>query len=251
MDSKKVCFVTAADQQIYVDQFNNRHKDFVERYGDTFFVYVSTNLPHKIDKLGNIKVFDLKELQKRHPETAICETVSENQTYTYRKYPWNTRRHIINKAFVDGYEYIVWTECDVHFRPSLEKFYDSLGSMKINTVYTFSTIWRYNDSPNNKVFCDYEKISSKLGIKIDNNFCNTHDGTNAIYYLDKKTQTNFIRDWDRIVEYRCNNNPKNGWIENMPYILCANNIGVECLGKGIFSIRHENDENNKKKGYGR
>lgn len=251
----EICFVTCADQQIYIDQFKKKYQSFYDRCSHRFMTYVSTNLPDRIEPTKSLKVFSLQNLQERHPESKEYETIDPDKEYSYYKYPWNIKRHIIHQAFADSYKYVIWTECDAHFSGNIELLKSILKDQPPNSILTSCTKWRYKKEPKNRTFREYEKVCEDLNIKINEDYYATHDGTNAIYFIDKNKHKEFIDYWDTLTiqGYTRNGKPRNGWIENMAFVLGLSEIEILPLRKGIFTIRHERDKirANKYIGYGR
>ena len=255
LDSE-ICFVTCADQDIYVGQFLRKYNKFRNQYGHGLMCYVSTNLPDKIKSDKNLKIFSLRDLQERDPITIKHEELKRHIEYGYYRYPWNSKRHIINRAFSDGYRYVIWTECDTHFTGDISLLKNLLDKIPINSILTSCTIWRYNNQPDYRIFSDYEKICKKLKLKIDLDYFAGHDGANAIYFLDKNKQNEFIKNWDALTIHgytRYSIRPRNGWIENMALVLGCCKIKIIPISNNIFTIRHELDPNktNKYLGYNR
>jgi hypothetical protein len=241
----KVCFVTEAHQLEYVNQFNCKIKKLHDILGDNFHYYVSTNLPNKIDNsYKNLKIFDLCDLQERSPKTKQYENL--NDKHVYHKYPWNLRRHIICKSFEDGFDYVIWTDCDVIFKKNVtyKRLIELLNKLDKNTIYTDSVIWKFNNEPQ-KVFNNYEKVFKDLNLKFDKNDMITHDGPTAIYYLDNEHQKKFIEKWDFMVGYGYESRywgDGNWFIPNLIYAILMSGIKVKALPEKIFIPQH-NEKN--------
>jgi len=242
----KVCFVTEAYQLEYVNQFNRKIKELHDILGDDVHYYVSTNLPNKIDNnYKNLKVFDLYDLQERSLKTKKYENF--NNKKTYRKYPWNLRRHIINKGFEDGFDYVIWTDCDVSLKKNItyEKLIKLLIKLEKNTIYTNSVIYTFNQTNPKRMFNNHEKVFKDLNLKFDKNNMVTHDGPTAIYYLDNEHQKRFIEKWDFMVEYGYESKywgDGNWFIPNLIYVILMSGVKVKNLYEIIFNVNH-NTEN--------
>jgi hypothetical protein len=238
--SKSVCFVTEANQENYVNQFNNKIENLPEDFDFTY--YVSSNLPNRITKkYNNLKIFNLEELQDRDMRTKQYEVITDNMPFFH--YPNNIRRHIINKAFEDGFEYIVWNDCDVEFITTKNFFLEELKTFKINTIYTQHCIYRYGTSTNQRPFegCDvvlkyFDSENKKPQLKI-------HDGPTAIYFFDKRTQKKYIEKWDDIVLYGYENpyshQRSNERAPAEVYAVAFSDIDISHINERCFHARHD------------
>lgn len=234
-----ICFVTDAHQEKYVNKFNLKVKNF----DSDFFYYVCTDLPHLIQKKENLKVFSLSELQNRHPESLNYEKIDDEVSYS--NYPWNNRRHIINKAFEDGFDYVIWTDCDVELGVDKELLMKELMSYQIDNVYTQSTIWKYSENLEQRMFHNCDLVLKYLNNEINKTELITHDGPTAIYYLSKEKQNLFIKYWDDITLYGYESKyyRKGNWfIPNLSYVFPLSKVGLKSVNKKLFKINHNTDD---------
>ena len=242
----KVCFVTEAYQSEYVNQFNRKMKELHNILGDDVHYYVSTNLPNKINNnYKNLKVFDLSDLQQRSLKTKKYENFNNKKVYS--KYPWTLRSHIINIGFEDGFDYVIWTDCDVLLKKNItyKKLIKLLASLEKNTINTDSAIYKFNEDNPKRMFNNYEKVFKDLDLKFDKNDMVTHDGPTAIYYLDNEHQKKFIEKWDFMVSYGYESKywrDGNWFIPNLIYVILMSGVKVKFLPKKIFITKH-NKEN--------
>lgn len=242
MENKKICFVSDANQENYIKQFNSKIENLPEDFD--FIYYVCTNIPDMItNKYDKLKIFSLSDLQKRDEKTIEYEVLEKGVNLF--KYPANIRRHIINKAFEDGFDYVVWNDCDVQFSTTKELFLIELEKFKINNIYTQNSIYRFGNGGNQAPFggCDivlkdFKSEDKKTRLKI-------HDGPTAVYYFDKETQKNYIKSWDEITLYGYQKpySYQRG-AERPPaevYAVAFNNIDILHTTHRCFIIRHDNE----------
>jgi GR25 family glycosyltransferase involved in LPS biosynthesis len=154
----KICFATEVTYTNYTNRIKNSSlKCFLDQNLDEFeiFYYISTNLPDDLENYNNVrnvKIFDIDKLRENNFESKSYELFPENPIGLYpSKYPWNSRRFIIEQAAKDGFDYIIYIDADTIFNPNIDRveFYKQIiNSYEPNTVKTNSTIFRYvNKSP--------------------------------------------------------------------------------------------------------
>jgi hypothetical protein len=242
MIENKICFVSDANQENYVKQFNDKIESLPKDFDFTY--YVCTNLPDMVTKkYPKLKVFDLNELQNRTKETLEYEKLKDDVKLAH--YPANIRRHIINKAFEDGFDYVVWNDCDVKFSNTVDAFIQELKNFKINTIYTQNVIYRYGNRGNQGPFTGCDQVLEYFNHKDKKEKLKIHDGPTAIYFFDEDTKKKYIKVWDDITLYGYEKpyTHKKGGSRPMTevYTITFNEIDIEPLNKVMFKIKHEHN----------
>jgi hypothetical protein len=237
-----VCFVGNANQPKYIDQFNTKISNLPKDFDFDF--YICTDNPSLINQgYKKLKVFDLNVLQQRTPETLGYEDLKSG--VKLRFYPSNIRRHIINQAFIDGFDYVVWSDGDALPIANKNTFLQELSTYSINSVHTQNAIFRFREDGegNQQPFTNCDKVLKYLGLNSQKKNLKVHDGPTAIYYLDKKMQKSFIKSWDDITLYGYQ---KPFFLEgnhsrpNSVYTFIINNISLEYTkNKRLFRIKHD------------
>lgn len=241
MSKYKICFVSEANQPNYVEQFNNKINSLPDWFD--FDYYVNTDSPESIcSNYEKLKVFNLLDLQKRTPATLKYEELKVGcKLYTY---PSNIRRHIINQGFEDGFDYVIWNDCDVSIKTNRERFLSHIENLTINTIYTQNSIYRYGVSSNQGPFQGCDAPLKHFDIEHKKDQMKIHDGPTAIYYLDPQTQKNYINCWDQVTQYgyeKPYSSHQKG-AERPPcetYAVAMNDIDIKSLSVSHFAIKHD------------
>lgn len=237
----KACIVTDAHQEKYAKKINKKIKSFAPQLDQCLQYYVCTDKPELIDSnIDYLKVFNLTHLQERDPKTKDYENISK--TVKYRKYPWNLRRHIINKALEDDFDYVIWNDCDVSLLVDRSVLFNSLKKCEYNNVYTQSTIWNFKNNRERKAFYNCDKVIKDLSINIPKNQLITHDGPTAVYRLDKNHKKSFIESWDLLTLYGYESkywNEPNWFIPNLVYVFAMSGVGLLPLNRKLFRVDHD------------
>jgi len=231
-----------ANQPKYIEQFNSKIQNLPKDFDFDF--YVCTDNPSLVNRdYQKLKVFNLNSLQQRTPETLSYEKL--NPGVKLRFYPSNIRRHIIHQAFVDGFDYVVWSDCDALPIASKNKFLRELSSYKINSVHSQNIIFRFREDGqgNQQPFTNCDIVLKHLGLSSQKKNLKVHDGPTAIYYLDKKMQKSFIKSWDDITLYgyqkpffREGHHSR----PNCAYTFVMNDISLNYTkSKTLFRIKHD------------
>ena len=236
----KICFVSEANQPNYTTQFNKKIKSLPPWFN--FSYYVSTDDPQSItNTYSKLKVFDITDLQKRTEETKKYEQIQRDSKLF--KYPANIRRHIIHKAFEDGFNYVVWNDCDVFLKTNEDKFLKEIQNFEINTIYTQNSVYSINKSMNQSPFKGCDKVLSKFNICELKERMKIHDGPTAIYYLDKSVQKKYIKTWDEITLYGYQEPYSHQKGAERPptevYAVTASGVKLKHLSHIHFSINHD------------
>lgn len=242
LKKEKVCFVGGALQANYIKQFNDKIDSLPEDFDLPYYVY--TDSPEDITKsYDKLKVFSLTDLKKRTPETAKYEFV-EGSTKLY-SYPQNTRRDIINKAVEDGYECIIWNDCDAKLVAKQSNLLDTLSNLKVNNIYTQGSIYRNlpNTHGNKAPFYNCKKVINELNLKASEESLNIHDGPVCLYYFDSDTFSKYIEMWDKVTEYAYKTVYAHKGGHERPsvevYAIAAAQVGVQHLNRQMFKIQHD------------
>ena len=236
-----ICFVGNANQTNYIDQFNKKIKSLNSDF--QFPYYVCSNEPKNITSCyDRLKVFDLKSLQSRCPETIQYENLKDGVKLRY--YPSNIRRHIIHQAFQDGFKYVVWNDCDVRLHVSSSYFLKHLSSFEINNVYTESAIWSHNQSGKGHQlpFQNCDKVLKHFGIEHLKYKLFVHDGPIAIYYFDDSMKEKYIYCWDTVTHYGYTNKFFREGHQSRPnvaYTFALSGAGLKYHKRGLFRVNHD------------
>jgi hypothetical protein len=121
------------------------------------------------------------------------------------KYPWNCRRFIIEKAAMDGFDYIIYIDADTKFNNSISSI-DFLNLIYQNyepkTVQTNSTIFRYENKTPNDVFDRHQKYIDHFGFNFEDNQYDTIDGPCQVFIGQKSSDIlNLINNWHIMSEF--------------------------------------------------
>jgi hypothetical protein len=236
----KICFVSEANQPNYTTQFNKKIKSLP--FWFDFSYYVSTDDPQSItNTYSKLKIFDIADLQKRTEETKKYEQIQRDSKLF--KYPANIRRHIICKAFEDGFNYVVWNDCDVLLKTNEDKFLKEIQNFEINTIYTQNSVYSINKSSNQHPFAGCDRVLSDFNISDLKNRMKIHDGPTAIYYFDRDVQRKYIEAWDNITLYGYQNpySYQRG-AERPPaevYAVTISDVDIKSLSRTQFLIKHD------------
>ncbi len=184
--------------------YTNQFKTWFLKYKDNFNIRINlfTNLPNEFINFNynNLFIYSVEDLI---PNESSEKKLLLSQSVPYRKYPWNSRRHIIRKSFDLGYNKVLYLENDIQFLLSEEKLKRVLDLTESNTIYTTQSIWC--DSEGSNLFRDQGTIGwvrefnklYNLNVKT-NGFC-AYDAPDIFYNLTKKTYKSYFDWWDKMV----------------------------------------------------
>ena len=265
----KICFATEVTYPNYVNRIKKSSlKCFFDKQLDKFDVhyYISTNLPNNFNEYSenkNIKVFDIDELRFNNDESKTFELFPEDPTGLYpSKYPWNSRRFIIEKAAKDGFNYIIYIDADTVFVENLspQDFFNQLVSnFEPNTVKTNSTIFRYKNRAPEDVFNFHDLYINHFNLNFDEDQYDTIDGPCQVFM--GKTNEDILRftyNWNKFTifgykkefGYGYGNN-KHG---NLSFVIPISNFTLKWSGYPFFPnhkvedrYTHNNFYNNQTK----
>jgi len=244
IDPSSVCFVGNANQPNYISQFNQKIKQLPSDFDFDF--YVCTDEPSLIkQEYRRLKVFDLKDLQKRTPETLKYEKLIPG--VKLRQYPSNIRRHIISQAFEDGFDYVVWTDVDALPVASSDAFLREFTTYNLNSVHTQNAIFSTkNSTGNQQPFTNCDRVLEYLNLSEKKHLLKVHDGPTAIYYLDKEMQKDFIDSWDKITLYGYekpfHNSNGHHSRPNCAYTFIMNDVSLNYTkSRNLFRITHDRE----------
>lgn len=208
----KICFATEVTYPNYVNRIKNSSlRWFLEKEMDKLDIsyYVSTNLPNDFEEFGandKIKVFDIEVLRNNHSISKQYELFPEDPTGIYPgRYPWNTRRFIIEKAAQDGFNYIVYIDADVlaTIEETSESIYKILeDNYEKNTVQTNSEIFRYEQKAPYDVFQYHEKYIQQFNLDYETHQYDSIDGPVQIFMGETNNDiVRFISNWHKFAEF--------------------------------------------------
>jgi hypothetical protein len=187
----KICFATEVTYPNYVNRIKKSSlKNFLDKKLNELgiYYYISTNLPNNFEEYyenNNIKIFDIDFLRRDNLESKKYELFPEDPTGLYpSKYPWNSRRFIIEQAAKDGFNYIIYIDADTVFRPGINQieFFTQIASkFEPNTVKTNSTIFKYSNRAPEDVFNYHDKYISHFGLNFKDDEYDTIDGPCQVF----------------------------------------------------------------------
>lgn len=188
----------------YIEQFK---KWFIE-YNKNFDIRINlfTNLPDEFKdfRYENLFIYSVEDLipnESKEKELLLSEYVP------YRKFPWNSIRHIIRKSFDLGYNKVFYLENDTYFLLNQEKLEQLINLTEPNTIYTTQSIWCNNKHSGTGFFQDQGSIGWFMEFnKLHNLNVNTegfcsYDAGDVFYNLTKKTYKSYFDWWDKAVVF--------------------------------------------------
>lgn len=247
--NKKYCFLTEANYPNYVKRLKDFNlKKYLELNLDIPF-YISTNLPDEFKEYENhpyIKVFDIEELRRNNDKSIINEPLPENPKGLYpAKYPWNTRRFILERACLDGYLGLFFIECDTRIKDGLNK--ESLlnemeNIYEPNTVKTSAAIFDYeNRHPSNQLFSSHKNYINDLSLNFKDSEYNSLDGTNQLFFAENTEKfKEFFEKWHFITDYGYEKpyGYKTGYLSNLSFVIPMSGFKLKRAGN-LFLTDHK------------
>lgn len=208
----KICFATEVTYPNYVNRIKNSSLQwFLEKGMDKKDIsyYISTNLPNEFSEYQNndkIKVFDIEDLRKNHPISKEYELFPENPKGIYpSRYPWNMRRFIIEKAAMDGFNYVIYIDADnvAQQNTTADFICDVLyKNFEPNTVQTNSTIFRYEGRKPDDVFEHHDKYINHFGFNFEPQEYDTIDGPCQVFMGETNEDIlRFMTNWHKFTEF--------------------------------------------------
>jgi len=208
----KICFVSDVHYPNYTKRVQESSlKSFLdyELFNHDIHYYISTNRPKDLmhlDGINNVRIFDIDELRKTNKKSIEYEILRKNPVGTYPSiFPYNLRRFIIEKAALDGFDYIIFLDADVVFRQNIpinDFIYHLKSKYEPNKVKTNVHIFRYSPHSDSEVFSQHNKYLENLFIDFSNKSLDTLDGPVMIFM--GKTSEDIIRltnNWHYITHF--------------------------------------------------
>lgn len=208
----KICFATEVTYPNYVNRIKKSSlKWFLETGMDKKDIsyYISTNLPNEFKEYSDndsIKVFDVESLRENHPISKQYELFPEDPTGIYpARYPWNMRRFIIEKAALDGFNYVVYIDADNMVQAGFdsENIYEILRrNFEPNTVQTNSTIFRYEGRKPDDVFQHHDNYIQHFNLNFESEDYDTIDGPCQVFMGESNEDIlRFMNNWHKFTEF--------------------------------------------------
>lgn len=208
----KICFATEVTYPNYVNRLKlSSLKDFFEKklYEFDISYYISTNMVDEFDeyRLNHfIKVFDINDLRKNNDNSNTFELLPEDPRGLYpSKYPWNLRRFIIEKAAIDGFDYIIYVDADNQFHQHLtgENIFNELKKRyEPNTIKTNSAIFKYVNKTPDDVFNNHAKYIEHFNLNFDDDCYDTLDGPCQVFIgNENKDIIRFVKNWHNFTDF--------------------------------------------------
>lgn len=190
----KICFATEVTYPNYVNRIKKSSLNcFIEKklHELGVYYYISTNLPDDFVEYKDndyIKVFSIDELRINNVESQEYELFPEDPTGLYpSRYPWNSRRFVIEQAAKDGFNYVIYIDADTVFRNDLSQidFYNQIvSSYEPNTVKTNSTIFKYKNRTPEDVFNFHDLYINHFNLNFKEDDYDTIDGPCQVFIGD-------------------------------------------------------------------
>ena len=229
------CFLSEVNYPNYVRRFKEFNlKRYLELNLDIPY-YITTNLKKEFSEYENhplIKVFDINDLRKNNKNSIKNELLPENPIGLYpAKYPWNSRRFILEKAANDGYLGLFFLECDTKITPHIDnsKLIETLKNLyEPNTVKTSSARFVYkNRHPSQELFYNHNKYIEDLSLDFSDDDYDTLDGTNQLFFgKDSDSFKLFFKNWNFITDYGYEKpyGYKTGYLSNLSFVIPMSNF---------------------------
>jgi hypothetical protein len=204
----KICFATEVTYFNYVNRIKlSSLKGFLDKklYDFDMSYYISTNLINEFDEYKSnefIKIFDIEDLRKDHIKSKELELLPENPIGLYpSRYPWNLRRFIIEKAAIDGFDYVIYIDADTQFHEHLTPE-DIVNHIKQkyepNTVKTNSTIFRYINKTPDDVFNYHDDYIKHFNLNFNTDQYDTIDGPCQVFIGNTNQDIlRFVDNWHK------------------------------------------------------
>lgn len=188
----------------YIEQFK---KWFIE-YNKNFDIRINlfTNLPDEFKdfRYENLFIYSVEDLipnESKEKELLLSEYVP------YRKFPWNSIRHIIRKSFDLGYNKVLYLQNDMYFLLNQEKLEQVINLTEPNTIYTTQSIWCKNKHSGDGFFQDqvavgwFREFNKLHNLNVDTEgFC-SYDFPDIFYNFTKETYKSYFDWWDKAVVF--------------------------------------------------
>jgi hypothetical protein len=208
----KICFETELKYQNFVNRIKTTSLgSFLSKGLDKAGVsyYIATNLPDNLSEYkdnDSIKVFDIEDLRKDKPLSIKHELLPEDPTGIYpSKYPWNLRRFIIEKAAMDGFDFIIYVDADntINLNVNLEDILTSFKSnYEPNTVQTNSAVFKYSNGTPHDVFQYHDEYKKLFDFKFDVDDYDTLDGPVQVFIGEtNESILKFTSNWHKFAEF--------------------------------------------------
>ena len=187
----KICFATEVTYENYVNRIKKSSlKCFLDMELSDFGVsyYISTNLPNNFEEYSDnnfVKVFDIETLRNNNDDSKLYELFPDNPVGLYpSRYPWNSRRFIIEQAAKDGFDYIIYVDADTVFNQNIDStefFKQIISSYEPNTVKTNSTIFKYVNKSPEDVFNFHDSYIQHFNLNYEVDDYDTLDGPCQVF----------------------------------------------------------------------
>ena len=244
----KICFASDVHYPNYTKRIQESSlKGFLEYklYEYDIHYYISTNRPDDLLHLNNennIKIFDINELRKNDENSLKYEVLPENPIGTYpSKFPYNLRRFIIRQAAIDGFDYVIFLDCDVVFnlRPNLTELnFTSDDIVKTiqsefepGFVKTNVSIFEYREDSTSEVFGFHKNYLEHFQISDENFDFDSLDGPCMSFIGTPKDIINLTKIWDEFTNFGYKKEfgfgYQNGFISNLSFVIPLSNFKLK------------------------
>lgn len=248
----KFCFLSEANYPNYVKRFKEFNlKRFLELNLNIPY-YVTTNLKEEFSEYENhplIRVFDINELRENNSNSINNELLPEDPTGLYpARYPWNTRRFILEQAAKDGYLGLFFLECDtkiiqnisnVDLLKKLEDLYEP------NTIKSSSARFVYKHRhPGQELFFYHPQYIDDLSLNFSDDDYDTLDGTNQLFFgKDSDSFKKFFENWHFITDYGYEKpyGYKTGYLSNLSFVIPMSNFKLIHTETPFITEHHYTD----------
>jgi hypothetical protein len=229
MTIKNFCFLSEANYPNYAKRIKDYSIPRFLQLGLDIPFYISTNYLSLFSDYNDhpfIRAFDIEHLRKNNINSQRYELLPQDPTGLYpARYPWNLRRFILEKAIQDGYNGLLFIECDTKIHPFYTKnsFLDAINRLyEPDTVKTSSARFVYANRAPSCVFDYHDKYISDLNLDFSESEYDSLDGTNQLFFgKNTESLTTFINNWHFICDYGYEKpwGYKSGYLSNLSFII--------------------------------
>jgi hypothetical protein len=208
----KICFATEVTYLNYVNRIKlSSLKGFLDKklYEFDISYYISTNLIDEFKEFESndfVRVFDIEKLREKNDNSKKLESLPEDPRGLYpSRYPWNLRRFIIEKAAIDGFDYVIYVDADNQFQVHLtgEQIYNELKQKyEPNTVKTNSAIFKYSNKTPDDVFNYHDDYIKHFNLNYNVDDYDTLDGPCQVFIGEtNKDILKFVDNWHKFTTF--------------------------------------------------
>lgn len=206
----------------------------LEKYNVPYYITTNyTNLLSEYTDHNLIKIFDIDHLRSKEPFSIIHEKLPEDPTGLYPgKYPWNLHRYSIERAAIDGYNYVIYLDVDNKINEYDNIYNNLINNFEKNTVSTNLSIYYAKNKSPKETFQYHDEYISHFKFDFDIDSIASPDGpVQAFMGETNKDLLNLINKWHQLTEYgySIQNGYRNSYISNLSF----------CIPWAGFSVKYK------------